>query len=196
VLVIYVVERSTIGQLKISGNSVIPTDKLTSVMRSMDIAEGRAYNPAVIEKIKNGLLNQYYQLGRYNARIDVSATPMSRSRMLVRIDISEGLVAKIVRINIVGNHAFSEKVLLDSLSDSITTPGLFTFFSQKDRYSEERLDEAMNKLRDYYQDHGYVKFRIKSAHAEVTPDRKSVYLTINFPYDEWTLCHRRGGRAL
>src|SRR3990167_37448 len=71
-LIIHVTERPTIGQLKITGNSVIPTDKLTAVMRSLDIAEGRAYNPAILERIKQSLLNQYYQLGRYNARVDVN----------------------------------------------------------------------------------------------------------------------------
>ena len=43
-LIIHVVERPTIGQFKITGNSVIPTDKLTTVMKSLDIAEGRVYN--------------------------------------------------------------------------------------------------------------------------------------------------------
>src|SRR5688572_23427296 len=48
-LIIHVIERPTIGQLKISGNSIIPTDKLTSVMKSMDVAEGRVYNASVLD---------------------------------------------------------------------------------------------------------------------------------------------------
>ncbi len=36
-LIIKIVERPTIGQLKITGNSSIPTDKLTSVMKSVDV---------------------------------------------------------------------------------------------------------------------------------------------------------------
>jgi outer membrane protein insertion porin family len=108
-LIIHVVERSTIGQLKISGNNLLPTDKLTSVMKGLDVAEGRVYNRAVLERIKQGLLNQYYQLGRYNARVNVTVTPLERNRVLVKIEISEGLPAKIRRINIIGNHVFSEK---------------------------------------------------------------------------------------
>src|SRR5204862_5195432 len=64
-LVIHVVERPIIGQLKITGNSTIPTDKLTDVMRSLGVVEGRVYNPVILDKIKQSLLNQYYQLGRY-----------------------------------------------------------------------------------------------------------------------------------
>lgn len=175
-LIIHVVERPTIGQLKITGNSVIPTDKLTTVMRSLDVAEGRVYDPSVLEKIKQSLLNQYYQLGRYNARVDIYTKPMSRNRVLVQINISEGLVAKVRRISIIGNHAFDEKTLVKQLD--ISTPGLFTVFTQTDRYSEAKLEESLEKLRNYYLDHGYLRMEIKSAQAEVTPDRKSVYVNV------------------
>lgn len=175
-LIIHVVERPTIGQLKISGNSIIPTDKLTSVMKSLDVAEGRVYNPAVLEKIKQSLLNQYYLLGRYNARVTISATHMPRNRVLVQIELSEGLVAKVKRISIIGNHAFSERKLVNQLD--ISTAGLFTLITQGDRYSEEKLDASLDKLRAFYMDRGYLRFEIKSAQAEIAPDRKSVYVHI------------------
>jgi outer membrane protein insertion porin family len=175
-LIIHVTERPTIGQLKVTGNSVIPTDKLTPVMTSLDIAEGRVYNPSVIEKVKQSLLNQYYQLGRYNARVDVSTSPMPRNRVAVKITISEGLIAKIRRISILGNHAFSEKTLINQLD--ITTSGILTVLTQTDRYSEARLEESIDKLRSYYLDHGYIRIQVKSSQAAVTPDRKSVYISI------------------
>src|SRR3990167_4011040 len=152
-LVIHVIERPTIGELKVTGNSVIPTDKLTSVLDSLDIKEGSIYNPATLERVKQSLLNQYYQLGRYNARVDVAVTPMPRNRVMVRIIISEGLVAKVRHITIIGNHVFSERTLIKQLD--ITTPGLFTLLTQTDRYSEEKLASSLDKLRAYYMDRGY-----------------------------------------
>lgn len=175
-LIIHVIERPTIGQLKITGNSVIPTDKLTTVMKSMDVAEGRVYNAAVLEKIKQSLLNQYYQLGRYNARVDVKVTPMPRNRVMVNIDISEGLVAKVQRISIIGNHVFDESTLIKHMD--LTTTGYITFITQTDRYSEEKLESSVENIRAYYMDRGYLKFEVKSAQAQVTPDRKSVFINI------------------
>jgi outer membrane protein insertion porin family len=175
-LIITLVERPTIGQLKISGNSAIPKDKLTTVMTSVNVAEGRVFDRAMLEKIQQSLLNQYYELGRYNARVDTTVTPMERNRVLVKIDISEGLVAKVRRINIIGNHAFTEKELDKQLT--LTTPGILTFFTQTDRYSQEKLDSSVENLRNYYLDHGYVKFAVKSSQVAITPDRKSIYLTI------------------
>lgn len=175
-LIIKVVERQTIGQLKITGNSFIPTDKLTSVMKGMDIAEGRAYNPAVLDRIRQSLLNQYYQLGRYNARVDICVEPMPRNRMLVKIEISEGLVSKVRNINIIGCHCFSSYMLGKQLE--LTTPSILTFFTQTDRYSQEKLEASLENLRNFYLDHGYLRFEVKSAQVAITPDRKSIYLTI------------------
>ena len=175
-LIISVVERPTIGQLKIEGNNLIPTDKLTSVMKSLDVAEGRVYNRAILDRIKLSLLNQYYQVGRYNARVDVAVTPLERNRVLVKVTISEGLAAKIRRINIIGNHAFSEKRLTNQLA--VSTAGLFTFFTQTDQYSQEKLDASVESLRNFYLDHGYLRFTEKSSQVSITPDRKSVYITI------------------
>src|SRR5262249_17546723 len=111
-----------------------------------------------------------------NARVEVYVSPMPRNRVLVRIDISEGLVAKIRRITIIGNHVFDEKILLKQLETKTT--GWFTFISQADRYSEERLELSLERLRNFYLDRGYLRFEVKSSQAQISPDRKSVYITI------------------
>lgn len=175
-LIIHVKERPTIGQLKITGNSVIPTDKLKSVMSSLNIAEGRVYDAELLDKIKQSLLNQYYQLGRYNARVDITAAPMSRNRVLVTITISEGVVARVQRITIIGNHVFKESTLVRQMD--LSTSGVVSYIMQSDRYSEEKMQSSLDKLRAYYMDHGYLRFEVKSYQAQMTPDRKSVYITV------------------
>ncbi len=176
ILVIHVVERPTIGQLKITGNSTIPKDKLKEVMTGVNVAEGRVYDRAVLDRVTQSLLNQYYELGRYNARVDVRISPMPRNRVLVQIIISEGLVAKVRGINIIGNHTFSQKELDKKLT--LSTPGLFTIFTQKDRYSAEKLEQSLENLRNFYLDHGYIRFKIISSQVEVTPDRKSIFVNV------------------
>lgn len=175
-LVVHVVERPTIGKLSVKGNSIIPTDKLMEVMKSLDIAEGRVYNASMLEKIRQSLLNQYYLLGRYNARVKIHTNKMSRNRLNVVIDISEGLVSTVKRITIIGNKVFKESTLVSELD--LSTSGIVSMFTQSDRYSDEKLQASLDKLRGYYMDHGYLQFQVKSAQAQVTPDRKSVYITI------------------
>jgi outer membrane protein insertion porin family len=174
-LIIQVVERPTIGQLTIKGNSIIPTDKLTEVMKTLDIAEGRVYNAAMLEKIKTSLLGQYYLLGRYNAHVDITTAPMSRNRLQVTITVSEGLVAKVKRITIIGNTVFDESTLVRQLD--LNTSGILTFVTQSDRYSDEKMESSLDKLRAYYMDRGYLRFEVKSSQAQISPDRKSVDVT-------------------
>src|SRR4029079_16578924 len=126
--------------------------------------------------IKQSLLSQYYLLGRYTARVDVVTVRMPHNRIDVTITIAEGLVAKVRGISIIGNKAFTERTLIKQMD--LTTPGLFTIISQADRYSEEKLQSSLEKIRNYYLDRGYVKFAIHSAQAQVTPDHKAVYVNI------------------
>ncbi|MDX1902481.1 MAG: outer membrane protein assembly factor BamA [Gammaproteobacteria bacterium] len=175
-LVIHLSERPTIGRLKISGNVTIKSEQLTSVLKSVGIEQGRAYDNVILEKIRQSLLDQYYLLGRYNAHVIVRATPMDRNRMLVKIDISEGLVAKVKRINIIGNHAFDDKTLIKQLD--VATTGLFSYFTKTDRFSQEKLDASLDKLRNYYMDRGYLRFAVKSSQVAMTPDHKSIFITI------------------
>lgn len=170
-----VTEYPVIGRLKYSGNSAVPTDKLKEVFNSLNISEGRIYSPAQIDKITKGLLAQYYELGRYNAKVDTKVSPLSEGRVAVDVQISEGLVAKIDQIHIVGAHALSESQLIKALP--ISTRSILNFFSEKDRYSENKLADAADKLKSYYMDRGYIRFQLKSYQAQLSADRKSVYVT-------------------
>jgi len=175
-LIVTVVERPIIAQLKISGNSVVPTDKLKEVMYSVNIKEGRVYDRAQLEKIKMSLLNQYYQIGRYNATVGTRVSSLGKGRILLHVIISEGKVAKVRGVNLVGVKSFSAFTLNRRLT--ISKPNLFTFFTQKDKYSQEKLEESLENIRSFYLDRGYLKFDIKSSQASITPDRKSIYITV------------------
>ena len=182
VLIVKVTERPIIGYLNISGNSALSTERLNAVMKDVDMVEGRIYNPAMLERIKQSLVNQYYQLGYYNAHVDVDVTSLSNNRVSIKINISEGLTAKIRSIHFIGNHVFSERQLQKQLT--ISLPNLFTFLTQEDRYSEEKLEQSLEKLRNFYLDHGYLQFKVKSAQAEITPDRKSIFVVISIEEGE------------
>lgn len=175
-LIIRVVERPTIGRLKISGNVSIPTDRLTTVLKGVGIQQGRIYDSVTLAKIRQSLQDQYYLLGRYNARVDIKVSNMSRNRVLVAIDISEGLVAKVKQINIIGNHAFNQSTLLKQFD--LKSSNFLTFFTRTDRFSQEKMDSSLSKLRDFYMNRGYMRFTIQSSEVAITPDHKAIFITV------------------
>lgn len=185
VLIVNVVERPTIGDLQFSGNETIDKDKMKEVMKTAGLVEGMEFSPAALDRFKQSLIAQYFLLGHYNARVETQVADSSRGRVNVKIIISEGRIAKIEKINIIGNKVFSESKLVDQLD--VSTGGLVAFFTKTDQYTREKLDTSITKLADYYLDHGYLRAKVETAQAQLSPDRNYVYL--NFKVHEGELYH-------
>ncbi len=177
VLVVEVVERPAIADIKVSGNRDIDTDQLLDGLRQIGFARGRVFNRAILDRVEQELRRQYFARGKYGVRIRTTVTPLERNRVAVAIDITEGKIARIRQINIVGNKAFSEKELLKRFT--LGPPNWLSFYTRRDRYSREKLAGDLEKLRSWYQDRGYLNSEIESTQVTITPDRKEVYITIN-----------------
>ncbi|MCC9000991.1 MAG: outer membrane protein assembly factor BamA [Candidatus Contendobacter sp.] len=182
VLVVTVVERPAIAEVKITGNSDISTEDLQKSLKEVGLAEGRVFDRALLDKVEQELLRLYYSRGRYAVQVKSQVQPLERNRVAINIDIAEGAVASISQINIVGNKAFTEKELLGQLQSS--TGGWFSFFSKDDQYSKQKLAADIETLRSFYLDRGYLKFNVDSSQVSITPDKKDVYVTINITEGE------------
>jgi outer membrane protein insertion porin family len=176
-LIINVMERATIGLIRIKGNREIKTKDLMDALKQAGIAEGLAYDQGTLSEMRQALEEQYYNLGRYNASVTTSVTRESRNRVSILININEGQVARVQQINIIGNHAFSDHKLLQNFQ--MTTHHFWSFFKGNDHYSREKLETDLESLRTFYLDRGYLHFSIDSTEVSVTPNRKDVYITIH-----------------
>ena len=56
--------------------------------------------------------------------------------------------------------------------------GFLTYFTKKDQYNQAVLEQSLQLIRDYYMDHGYLKFKISSSQVLLAADKKSVYVNI------------------
>lgn len=176
-LVVQLVERPTIGNIKISGNKKIPTKKLQEVLKNIGIEEGNVFDRSILEGLQESLQQQYVSLGNYNAKVTTRVTQESRNRVGIDINIYEGGPAKIKEIKIIGNHAFSQRTLLRQFE--MTTFRPWSFFTHSDQYSRDKLDADLETLRSYYMDRGYIRFKVNSSNATLSPDNKSVTIVIN-----------------
>ncbi|HHW77901.1 MAG TPA: outer membrane protein assembly factor BamA [Xanthomonadaceae bacterium] len=177
VLVVTVTERPAIAEVRITGNRDIGTEDLKKALTGVGLAEGQVFDRSLLDKVEQELLQQYYSRGRYAVQVKSQVQPLERNRVAITVDISEGAVASIARINIVGNKAFSEKELRKQLQSSTT--GWFSFFTKDDQYSRQKLAADIESLRSFYLDRGYLKFNVESTQVSITPDKQDVYITIN-----------------
>jgi len=177
VLIITVLERPSVAEITIEGNSVLETEDIISNMADAQIAEGQIFTRAALELIRQGIQDVYSSRGRYGAAVDIEVEELPRNRVAISLNINEGEESRIRHINIVGNKAFNEEDLLGLFE--LGTKSWFMFLSRKDRYSREQFSGDLERLESFYLDNGFVEFNIDSTPISITPDRKEVYITIN-----------------
>jgi outer membrane protein insertion porin family len=177
VLVVTVEERPAIASIKIQGNDDIETEPLLESLKDIGLAEGSVFNRSLLERVEQELERQYFSRGKYGVKIETTVTPLERNRVGILIDVSEGVVAKIRQINIVGNTVYDDETLLDEFEQR--TPNWLSFYTKDDQYSKQKLAADLETLRSWYQDRGYIKFNINSTQVSITADKKHIYITIN-----------------
>ncbi len=179
VLVVFVAERPAIAEVNISGNSELPTDQLTEALNQIGLKVGRVLDRSAVAVVEQELQRQYYSLGKYAAKIKTKITPLERNRVNISIEIAEGESAKIYTFNIVGNTVFSDEKL-----NAFFELGGTTMFGGRKEYSKQFFAADLEILKSYYQDRGYINFRINSTQVSLTPDKKDVYITVNITEGE------------
>ncbi|HIL98542.1 MAG TPA: outer membrane protein assembly factor BamA, partial [Pseudomonadales bacterium] len=177
VLVIMLTERPTINSIQIEGNKAIKTDALLEGLGNSGLSEGEIFKKVTLEHIRTDLERQYVSQGRYGARIETELRALPRNRVEILIDVTEGDVAGIKHINIVGNKVFDDETLLELLE--LRLPGWFSFYTKDDRYSREKLTGDLETLESYYLDRGYLNFLVDSTLVSIAPNKEDVYITVN-----------------
>ncbi len=176
-LVIKVEERATIGSMTVVGNTEIPSDKMKEILKQIGLVKGRVYQRSALEHLEKELKQVYIFRGKYSARIESKITPLTENRVAIRVDISEGRVARIREINFTGNQAFSNDELRGQMK--LHTSNLITYFSKSDQYSKTSFETSLESIRSFYLDQGYIKFQIVSSQVLLSPDKKNVYIDIH-----------------
>jgi outer membrane protein insertion porin family len=177
VLVVAVQERPSISEIKIDGNKALKTEALMDGLKKQGLAEGQVFKRSTLEMMRQELTRQYVSQGRYDANIQNEVVAEPRNRVSVHINIDEGNTARIKNIAITGNTKFDSSELRDLFE--LKTTGWWSWLSDNDKYSREKLKGDLEKLNSYYLDRGFTKFRVTSTQVATTPDRKAVYITIN-----------------
>ena len=174
-LVVSVIENPTVAQVFFRGNKAI-TDK--EAMGVISLTPRSVFTPAMAEADRRALLNLYAQKGHYDATVTPNIIRLSDNRVNVVFACDDGTVTKISRITFIGNRHFSQRKLREIVSSRQSA--WFRFFSSADQYNGQRVEYDEELLRQFYLHEGYADFRMNSANAELSPDRKSFYLTFNF----------------
>jgi len=175
-LVIVVEERPAISSFTLEGNDKIGGDELKQSLRDLGLADGELFRRELVDQVEQELRRQYYSNGYYDVAIATELTEEPNNRVKLQIKVTEGKVTKITDINVLGNHVFDDQELKDQFEQQATN---WVPFQRTDRYSKQKLVGDLESLQSYYQDRGYLKFNVDSVQVALTPDKESIYITVN-----------------
>jgi outer membrane protein assembly complex, YaeT protein len=175
-LIVKVKERPQIADFSIKGNEKIGGDKLKKSLKNVGLTKGALFKRDLLDQFVQELRSQYYANGYYAVDLKTTVTPLANNRIDVKVRVGEGEPAHIRSINILGNTVFSEQTLLDQLK--LQKENHWNPFQSSDHYSREELVGDLETLQSYYQDRGYLTFNVAGVQVALSPDKKSVYITI------------------
>lgn len=177
VLVLVLKERPAINKIELEGNKAIKSENLMDSLKKNNLSEGQIFQRATLEGITQALQREYIAQGRYGATVKIEIEDLPRNQVKVKVKISEGSVARIKQINIVGNKVFSDQELIDLFE--LHTSGMFSWISGNDKYSKEKMKGDLEKIESYYLDRGYLSFKVDSSQISLSPDKAQIFITIN-----------------
>src|SRR3546814_4510149 len=60
----------------------------------------------------------------------------------------------------------------------LTTSGMRTWYTGTDKYSREKLEGDVERIRSYYLDRGYLEYSAEPPQVTISPDRHDIFVTL------------------
>ena len=166
-------ENPIVNQRFFDGNDKIDDKMLES---EVQLAPRSIYSVAKVQEDTKRILNIYKRVGRYAAVVEPKVIERDQNRVDLIYEINEGPLAKITKINFVGNKHYSDSDLQDEILSRETR--WWRIFSSSENYDPEKTNYDKELLRRFYLKRGYADFRVISAVAELSPDNESFIITM------------------
>lgn len=176
-LTINVVENPIINQVVYEGN-----DKVSEKDLNKEVQEKprTVFTRAKVQADVQRIIELYRRNGKFAATVDPQIIQRPQNRVDLIFAIDEGPTTGVARIAFIGNKHFSDNTLKDQIATEESA--WWRILSSNDNYDPDRLAFDREQLRRFYLQRGYADFRVVSAVAELTPDRRNFYIV--FTVDE------------
>ena len=171
-LVVKVVENPVINQVAFEGNKKIDND---DIAKEITLRSRIVYTRTKVQRDVKRILELYRSSGRFAATVTPKVITLPQNRVNLVFEINEGDITGVRRIIFIGNRKFSDSRLREVIQTEETA--WWKFFTSEDTYDPDRINFDRELLRKFYLSNGYADFRVISAVAELTPDRKDFFVT-------------------
>ena len=173
IMIIRVVENPIINRITFEGNDRLENDKLEP---EVQLRPRVVYTRTKVQQDVERVLDLYRRSGRYAVTVEPKVIELPQNRVDLVFEINEGDPTYVRKITFIGNDEYSDG---DLRSVVLTREERWwRFLTSNDTYDPDRLAFDQELLRRFYLSEGYADFEVISAVAELSPNRKSFFVTM------------------
>ncbi len=150
-------ERPRIGSVEYRGNKELTTAKINEAFERehIDLHVGNTVEQTLVRRAADAIKKTYTEGGFEGVTVTTSTEDFTEpgEKKIVFV-INEGTKPKIARIQFTGNTHFSNRKLLHQMKD-VKEHNIYTWIRKSDLYIPSKLDEDLERVKNFYQDNGY-----------------------------------------
>lgn len=167
-------EKPTISKIYVAGNDEV---SLSKINEALDLKKEQVLDLAKLKKNVQKIKELYVEKGFYMAEVDYELKRPTTAEVEVWFRIHEHAKVEVRRVNFVGNKAVSDQDLREVI---VTREGnVLSLLTQAGTYREDVFQRDLILLQAHYWDRGYVQVKVGTPVLELSPDKRSLYITIN-----------------
>lgn len=167
-------ERPRIGSVEFRGNKELNTQRINEALErdKIDLHVGNTIEQTLVKRAAEAIKRAYTEGGFEGVQIDaITEDLLEPGEKKIVFVINEGIKAKVAAIDFVGNRRFSDRRLRGQMKE-VKKHNLITWIRKKNLYIPSKLDEDLEHVKNFYQDHGYQNIAFGDPQIQTVGKRK------------------------
>ncbi len=166
--------RSLVNEIEIEGATRISAK---SLRKRIDLKINGPLSEEELQKARDKIVEAYQAKGFTDVDVKYKVdTDEARGTSRVIYTITEGTKGAVSGVRFEGNTKFPDKVLRKQMKTKGKT--LYSFIDKSGRLDETQLEQDVNAVKEYYQDHGYIDAEVKEVRRERTKGKMTIVIVI------------------
>ena len=158
--------RAIVREIEITGAEHVKPKKLR---KEIKVRLNQAVDEQALEESREKIIEVYQAHGFNDVSVEFRLDPIDEKRGTARVvfTVNEGAKGAVSQIRFEGNAHISQKALRKQMKTRGRT--LIYFVDKTGRLDQVQLEQDLDKIREYYQNHGFIDVEIKEVRKDRTP---------------------------
>jgi outer membrane protein insertion porin family len=164
-VIVAVQTRAILREIEIAGAERVKPQR---IRKEIKLKLNQPVDEKQLEEARQKIIEVYQGKGFTDVSVQFRVDPIDEKRGTARVvyTVTEGVKGAVRQIHFEGNAHFSERVLRKEMKTRGKT--LIYFLDKSGRLDEVQLEQDLDKIREFYQNHGYIDMEVKNVRKERT----------------------------